>query len=130
MEEDEHQDLSEQFEDSKTEEEPKKPAIQISKKLTVPKKLPKLGTHQSEKAKPSQSMQLPTLTKGMSLKDTSCQDRLIRKRKRKSGNQLQQLLQEFKANPSWTKEVVLEVFLQKGSQLRMSLVPTSPARVI
>ena len=61
-------------------------------------------------------MSLPTLSKGLSHKESalSQQERQIRKRKRKSGNQLQQLLQEFKANPTWTKEVVLEVSKKTG----------------
>ena len=39
---------------------------------------------------------------------------MIRKRKRKSGDQLKTLVREFDRNPNWTKETLLEVSRKTG----------------
>ena len=41
-------------------------------------------------------------------------ERVIRKRKRKSGDQLKTLMREFDRNPNWTKETLLEVSRKTG----------------
>lgn len=41
-------------------------------------------------------------------------ERIIRKRKRKSGDQLKSLVREFERNPNWTKETLLEVSRKTG----------------
>ena len=41
-------------------------------------------------------------------------ERIIRKRKRKSGDQLKILMREFDRNPNWSKETLLEVSRKTG----------------
>ena len=41
-------------------------------------------------------------------------ERVIRKRKRKSGDQLKTLMREFDRNPNWSKETLLEVSRKTG----------------
>lgn len=41
-------------------------------------------------------------------------ERIIRKRKRKSGDQLKVLMREFDRNPNWSKETLLEVSKKTG----------------
>ena len=41
-------------------------------------------------------------------------ERIIRKRKRKSGDQLKTLMREFDRNPNWSKETLLEVSRKTG----------------
>jgi hypothetical protein len=41
-------------------------------------------------------------------------ERIIRKRKRKSGDQLKTLVREFERNPNWTKDTLLEVSRKTG----------------
>lgn len=41
-------------------------------------------------------------------------ERIIRKRKRKSGDQLKTLMREFERNPSWSKDTLLEVSRKTG----------------
>jgi hypothetical protein len=41
-------------------------------------------------------------------------ERIIRKRKRKSGDQLKTLVREFERNPNWTKDTLLEVSRKLG----------------
>jgi hypothetical protein len=41
-------------------------------------------------------------------------ERLIRKRKRKSGEQLKTLMREFDKNPNWSKETLLEISKKSG----------------
>ena len=41
-------------------------------------------------------------------------ERIIRKRKRKSGDQLKSLVREFDRNPNWSKETLLEVSRKTG----------------
>jgi len=46
--------------------------------------------------------------------DNGNYERVIRKRKRKSGDQLKQLMREFERNSNWTKETLLEVSRKTG----------------
>jgi hypothetical protein len=46
--------------------------------------------------------------------DENGNDRVIRKRKRKSGEQLKALVREFDRNPNWTKDTLLEVSRKTG----------------
>jgi hypothetical protein len=46
--------------------------------------------------------------------DNGNYERIIRKRKRKSGDQLKQLMREFERNSNWTKETLLEVSRKTG----------------
>lgn len=48
------------------------------------------------------------------LSDTGMYERIIRKRKRKSSDQLKTLMREFERNPNWTKETLLEVSRKTG----------------
>ncbi len=41
-------------------------------------------------------------------------ERIIRKRKRKSGDQLKTLMREFDRNPNWSKDTLLEVSRKTG----------------
>lgn len=41
-------------------------------------------------------------------------ERVIRKRKRKSSEQLKALMREFERNPNWSKETLLEVSRKTG----------------
>ena len=41
-------------------------------------------------------------------------ERIIRKRKRKSGDQIKILMREFDRNPNWSKETLLEVSRKTG----------------
>lgn len=41
-------------------------------------------------------------------------ERVIRKRKRKSGDQLKTLMREFEKNPNWSKETLLEISKKSG----------------
>lgn len=41
-------------------------------------------------------------------------ERVIRKRKRKSGDQIKILMREFDRNPNWSKETLLEVSRKTG----------------
>lgn len=41
-------------------------------------------------------------------------DRVIRKRKRKSSDQIKTLIREFDKNPNWTKEILLDVSRKTG----------------
>jgi ribonuclease P protein component len=41
-------------------------------------------------------------------------ERVIRKRKRKSGEQLKALVREFDKNPNWSKETLLEISKKSG----------------
>lgn len=41
-------------------------------------------------------------------------ERVIRKRKRKSGDQLKTLMREFDKNPNWSKETLLEISKKSG----------------
>jgi len=46
--------------------------------------------------------------------ENSSYERVIRKRKRKSGDQLKTLVREFDRNPNWTKDTLLEVSKKTG----------------
>jgi hypothetical protein len=46
--------------------------------------------------------------------DNGMYERIIRKRKRKSGDQLKTLMREFDRNPNWSKETLLEVSRKTG----------------
>lgn len=46
--------------------------------------------------------------------DSSNNERIIRKRKRKSTDQLKILMREFDRNPNWSKETLLEVSRKTG----------------
>lgn len=46
--------------------------------------------------------------------DNGTYERVIRKRKRKSGDQLKTLVREFDRNPNWTKDTLLEVSKKTG----------------
>lgn len=46
--------------------------------------------------------------------ENSNYERIIRKRKRKSGDQLKILMREFDRNPNWSKETLLEVSRKTG----------------
>ena len=46
--------------------------------------------------------------------DNGSYERIIRKRKRKSGDQIKTLIREFDRNPNWTKETLLEVSRKTG----------------
>jgi len=46
--------------------------------------------------------------------DSSNMERIIRKRKRKSTDQLKILMREFDRNPNWSKETLLEVSRKTG----------------
>lgn len=46
--------------------------------------------------------------------DNGAYERIIRKRKRKSGEQLKTLMREFDRNPNWSKETLLEVSRKTG----------------
>lgn len=46
--------------------------------------------------------------------DNANYDRIIRKRKRKSTDQLKILMREFDRNPNWSKETLLEVSRKTG----------------
>ena len=46
--------------------------------------------------------------------DNGMYERIIRKRKRKSGDQLKILMREFDRNPNWSKETLLEVSRKTG----------------
>lgn len=48
------------------------------------------------------------------LGDNGQYERIIRKRKRKSGDQLKSLMREFDRNPNWSKETLLEVSRKTG----------------
>lgn len=41
-------------------------------------------------------------------------ERVIRKRKRKTGDQLKELLGEFDKNPHWSKETLLKIAEETG----------------
>ena len=46
--------------------------------------------------------------------ETGNMERIIRKRKRKSTDQLKILMREFDRNPNWSKETLLEVAKKTG----------------
>lgn len=46
--------------------------------------------------------------------DSANYERIIRKRKRKSTDQLKILMREFDRNPNWSKETLLEVSRKTG----------------
>jgi len=48
------------------------------------------------------------------INDTGQYERIIRKRKRKSSDQLKILMREFERNPNWSKETLLEVSKKTG----------------
>jgi len=48
------------------------------------------------------------------INDNGQLERIIRKRKRKSGDQLKTLVREFEKNPNWTKESLLEISKKSG----------------
>jgi hypothetical protein len=48
------------------------------------------------------------------LSDNGVYERIIRKRKRKSSEQLKTLMREFERNPNWSKETLLEVSRKTG----------------
>lgn len=48
------------------------------------------------------------------LSDNGMYERIIRKRKRKSSDQLKTLMREFERNPNWSKETLLEVSRKTG----------------
>ena len=41
-------------------------------------------------------------------------ERIVRKRKRKSSEQLRTLMREFEKNPNWSKETLLEISKKSG----------------
>jgi len=48
------------------------------------------------------------------INDTGHYERIIRKRKRKSSDQLKTLMREFERNPNWSKETLLDVARKTG----------------
>ena len=46
--------------------------------------------------------------------ETKQYERIIRKRKRKTGDQLKELFSYFKANPHWSKETLLQISNKTG----------------
>ncbi len=48
------------------------------------------------------------------LSENGVYERIIRKRKRKSGDQLKTLMREFDRNPNWSKDTLLEVSRKTG----------------
>jgi len=48
------------------------------------------------------------------INDNGQLERIIRKRKRKSGDQLKTLVREFEKNPNWSKESLLEISKKSG----------------
>jgi hypothetical protein len=46
--------------------------------------------------------------------DNNSAERVIRKRKRKSSDQIKTLMREFDRNPNWTKETLLDVSRKTG----------------
>ena len=51
---------------------------------------------------------------GFVMGENGVYERIIRKRKRKSGDQLKTLMREFERNPNWSKETLLDVSRKTG----------------
>jgi hypothetical protein len=66
--------------------------------------------HGSENMKHSKK----SLNRCFSVQDNQNYERIIRKRKRKSTDQLKILMREFDRNPNWSKETLLEVSRKTG----------------
>lgn len=65
--------------------------------------------------KPTKMQLQPAQRRGYVLnEETGRLERIIRKRKRKSGDQLQHLNSQFDANPHWSKETLLALSKQTG----------------
>ncbi len=65
-------------------------------------------------SEPVSKLAKDTTRSGFVMGDNGVLERVIRKRKRKSGDQLKTLMREFDNNPNWSKETLLEVSRKTG----------------